>query len=191
MEDLKLFDDIDEAEEVEEREAFEIKDLAGADWCFEKLQAIKKQRDELVEYADEQIAKYKNFKEETIKKAEDDEAYFKGLLQIYTDKRLAEDKNFKLKTANGTASYGKINKKWNWQDEGAAIKSLKDIGHNEFIKVTESLDKVNLKKSLTVAGDTVVDENGEIIEGIKITEYRNFNIKYWGGLWTRLKKENC
>lgn len=42
MEDLKLFDDIDEAEEVEERETFEIKDLSGADWCFEKLQAIKK-----------------------------------------------------------------------------------------------------------------------------------------------------
>lgn len=183
MEDLKLFDDIDEVEEVEEREAFEIKDLSGADWCFEKLQAIKKQRDELVEYADEQIAKYKNFKEETIKKAEDDEAYFKGLLQIYTDKRLAEDKNFKLKTANGTASYGKVNKKWNWQDEGATIKALKDTGHTDFIKVTESLDKVNLKKSLTVAGDSVVDENGEIIEGIKITEYRNFNVKYWGGLW--------
>lgn len=138
----------------------------------------KKQRDELVEYADEQIAKYKNFKEETIKKAEDDEAYFKGLLKIYTDKRLAEDKNFKLKTANGTASYGKINKKWNWQDEGAVLKALKDTGHTDFIKVTESLDKVNLKKSLTVAGDTVVDENGEIIEGIKITEYRNFNVKY-------------
>ena len=97
---------------------------------------------------------------------------------IYTDKRLAEDKNFKLKTANGTASYGKVNKKWNWQDDEATIKALKDTGHNEFIKVTESLDKVNLKKSLTVAGDTVVDENGEIIEGIKITEYRNFNVKY-------------
>ena len=91
---------------------------------------------------------------------------------------MAEDKNFKLKTANGTASYGKINKKWNWQDEGATIKALKDIGHNELIRVTESIEKDKLKKSLTVAGDTVVDENGEIIEGIKITEYRNFNVKY-------------
>ena len=63
MENLKLFDDIDEVEEVEEREAFEIKDLAGADWCFEKLQAIKKQREELVEYADDQISNYNNFKE--------------------------------------------------------------------------------------------------------------------------------
>ena len=191
MEDLKLFDGIDETEEVEEREAFEIKDLAGADWCFEKLQAIKKQRDELVEYADEQISKYKNFKEKTIKKAEDDEAYFKGLLKIYTDKRLAEDKNFKLKTANGTASYGKINKKWNWQDEQATINSLKETGHEKLIRVTESIEKANLKKIFNIAGDAVVDENGEIIEGIKITEYRNFNLKYWGGLWTRLKKENC
>lgn len=181
MENLKLIDDI---EEVEEREAFEIKDLAGADWCFEKLKAVKKQRDELVEYADEQIAKYKIFKEETIKKAEDDEAYFKGLLQIYTDKRLAEDKNFKIKTVNGTASYGKVNKKWNWQDDEAAIKSLKETGHEELIRVTESIEKEKLKKSLTIVGDIVVDENGEIIEGIKITEYRNFNVKYWGGnLW--------
>lgn len=174
MENLKIFDDI---EEVEEREAFEIKDLAGADWCFEKLKAIKKQKDELIEYADDQIEKYKNFKEETIKKAEEDEAYFKGLIQIYTDKRLAEDKNFKLKTVNGTASYGKVQKKWNY-DEDLLLKDLEDKHLDEFIKVKKSVDKTSLKKSLTIAGDTVVDENGEIIEGIKITEYRNFNIRF-------------
>lgn len=179
MENLKLIDEIDEVEEVEEkREVFEITSLSGADWCFERLKAVKKQRDELVEYADEQIAKYENFKEETIKKAEDDEIYFKGLLQIYTDKRLEEDKNFKLKTVNGTASYGKINKKWNWQDNEATIDSLKKSGHEELIRVTESIEKEKLKKSLTIVGDIVVDENGEIIEGIKITEYRNFNVKY-------------
>lgn len=185
MENLKLIDEIDEVEEVEEkREVFEITSLSGADWCFERLKAVKKQRDELVEYADEQIAKYENFKEETIKKAEDDEIYFKGLLQIYTDKRLEEDKNFKLKTVNGTASYGKINKKWNWQDNEATIDSLKKSGHEELIRVTESIEKEKLKKFLTIVGDIVVDENGEIIEGIKITEYRNFNVKYWGGnLW--------
>ncbi|NMW84248.1 hypothetical protein HKO22_00630 [Peptoniphilus sp. AGMB00490] len=177
MENLKIFDDIEDVEDVEERETFEIKDLAGCDWCFEKLKAIKKQKDEFIEYADEQIKRYENFKEERIKKAEDDEAYFKGLIQIYTDKRLAEDKNFKLKTVEGTASYGKVQKKWNY-DEDLLLKDLEDKHLDEYIKIKKSVDKSKLKKSLKVAGDSVVDENGEIIEGIKITEYRNFNVKY-------------
>lgn len=43
MENLKLIDEIDEVEEVEEkREVFEITSLSGADWCFERLKAVKK-----------------------------------------------------------------------------------------------------------------------------------------------------
>ena len=59
MENLKLFDDIDEVEEVEERKAFEIKDLAGADWCFERLKGIKANLEERKAYAEEEIKKYK------------------------------------------------------------------------------------------------------------------------------------
>lgn len=173
MENLKDIDDY----ETEEREVFEINSLSGCDWCFERLKGIKENLDERKAYAEAEIEKYKEFIKSEEEKAANDIKYFEGLIKIYTDKRLEEDKNFKLKTAKGSASYGKVQKKWNY-DEDLLLKDLEDKHLDEFIKVKKSVDKTSLKKSLTIAGDAVVDENGEIIEGIKITEYKNFNVKY-------------
>ncbi len=50
---------------------------------------------------------------------------------------------------------------------------------DEFIKVKKSIDKTKLKKDLNLVADNiVVDGNGEVVEGITITEFRNFNVKY-------------
>ena len=182
MENLKLIDeieDVEKSEEVEEkREAFEITSLSGADWCFERLKGIKANLEERKAYAEEEIKKYKEYIEAEEKKAADDIAYFEGLLRIYTDKRLEEDKDFKLKTAKGSASYGKVQKKWNY-DEEVLFKDLEDKHLDDYIKIKKSIDKTKLKKDLNLVADNiVVDGNGEVVEGITITEFRNFNVKY-------------
>lgn len=184
MENLKMIDeieDVEKSEEVEEkREVFEITSLSGADWCFERLKGIKANLEERKAYAEEEIKKYKEYIEAEEKKAADDIAYFEGLLRIYTDKRLEEDKDFKLKTAKGSASYGKVQKKWNY-DEEVLLKDLEDKHLEDYIKVKKSIDKTKLKKDLNLVADNiVVDGNGEVVEGITITEFRNFNVKYWG-----------
>ena len=83
-----------------------------------------------------------------------------------------------MKTAKGSASYGKVQKKWNY-DEEVLLKDLEDKHLDEFIKVKKSIDKTKLKKDLNLVADNiVVDGNGEVVEGITITEFRNFNVKY-------------
>lgn len=47
---------------------------------------------------------------------------------------------------------------------------LHENNGEKFIKIKESLDWAGLKKTLTVLGETVVDENGEIIPCIKAAE---------------------
>lgn len=47
---------------------------------------------------------------------------------------------------------------------------LHENNGEKYIKTKESLDWAGLKKSLTVFGETVVDENGEIIPCIKAAE---------------------
>lgn len=47
---------------------------------------------------------------------------------------------------------------------------LHENNGEKFIKIKESPDWAGLKKTLTVMGETVVDENGEIIPCIKATE---------------------
>lgn len=174
MENLRVVDDY----EAEEREVFEINSLSGCDWCFERLKGIRETLEERKAYAEAEIEKYKEYIKAEEDKAADDIKYFEGLIQIYTDKRLEEDENFKLKTAKGSASYGKVQKKWNYDDD-LLLKDLEDKGLDEFIKIKKSVDKTNLKKNLNVVADNIiVDKNGEIIDGITVTEFRNFNVKY-------------
>lgn len=47
---------------------------------------------------------------------------------------------------------------------------LHDNNGEKFIKTKESVDWAGMKKTLSVLGETVVDENGEIIPCIKATE---------------------
>ena len=47
---------------------------------------------------------------------------------------------------------------------------LHENNGEKYIKIKESPDWAGLKKTLTVMGETVVDENGEIIPCIKATE---------------------
>ena len=95
---------------------FVVDSLSACDWCFRKLGQIKKIKEEQTAYVKNIIDEYKEYLEKEIKKLDDDEAYFKGLLEAYVNKRMEEDPNFKLKTAVGSASYGKLQTKFEWVD---------------------------------------------------------------------------
>lgn len=178
MENLRVIDDFENDVEAPKREVFEITSLSGCDWCFEKLRSIKASFMERKAYAEEEILKYKQWLKAEEQKANDDIKYFEGLIQIYTDRRLEEDKNFKLKTAKGSASYGKLQTKFEWVDEDKVLKFLEDNELYDFIEVKKSIKKSDFKKKLTGSNGLAVDENGEIVEGIVSSEFRNFNVKY-------------
>ena len=56
------------------------------------------------------------------------------------------------------------------RDDDELLSWLHDNNGEKFIKVKETPDWAGLKKTLTVLGETVADENGEIIPCIKATE---------------------
>lgn len=56
------------------------------------------------------------------------------------------------------------------RDDEELLSWLHENNGEKFIKIKESPDWAGLKKTLTVLGETVVDENGEIIPCIKATE---------------------
>ena len=56
------------------------------------------------------------------------------------------------------------------RDDEEVLSWLHENGGEKYIKTKESLDWAGLKKTLMVMGETVVDENGEIIPCIKACE---------------------
>ena len=181
MENLLTIDDgfdYKEEEKEETREKFVVDSLSACDWCFRKLGQIKKIREEQTAYVKNIIDEYKEYLEKEIKKLDDYEAYFKGLLEAYVNERMKEDPKFKLKTAVGSASYGKLQTKFEWVDENKVLEFLEDNELYDFIEVKKSIKKTDFKKQLTGSNGLAVDENGEIVEGIVSSEFRNFNVKY-------------
>lgn len=177
---LTIEEDFDKTEEEKEevREKFVVDSLSACDWCFRKLGQIKKIREEQTAYVKNIIDDYKEYLEKEIKKLDDDEVYFKGLLEAYVNKRMEEDPKFKLKTAVGSASYGKLQTKFDWVDENKVLEFLEDNELYDFIEIKKSIKKTDFKKQLTGSNGLAVDENGEVVEGIVSSEFRNFNVKY-------------
>lgn len=95
------------------------------------------------------------------------ERFLRDYFETVPHKRTKTEENYSLpsgkimmKAQNTTFEY----------DEEEVLKWCREHG-KAFIKVKESLDWNGLKDTLTVVGETVADENAEIIPGIKAVEH--------------------
>lgn len=180
MEALKIVDVIDEQVEKTEREAFRVTDLRSAEWVFRKLKMLDKEFTAQEEYVNGQIEYYQKYLKNLSEKYADDVAYFQGLLEAYVLEQEAIDPKFKLKTAQGTASHGKESYKWNYDDEKLMNFLKENDEMKQFVKsvTTEKIDKASLKKAISINNSIAVNEDGEVVDGIELVPYRNFNVKF-------------
>ncbi|MCX7951038.1 MAG: host-nuclease inhibitor Gam family protein, partial [Clostridiales bacterium] len=153
----------------EEKEQFKVKDIDQANWCLRKISALKKQETELTELRNKEIQRIENWHKKEIEKTENSIKFFEGLLEAYARSERETNPKFKLSTPYGKVAFRKQQPKWNYDDE-TLLKFLKQAGKTEFIRIKEEVNKTELKKKLKVAGELVVDDNGEIIEGITVEE---------------------
>lgn len=170
---MEILDQVEDQEQ--ENKTFKVTDLETADWAFRKIAETEEQLQKDKDYAEKQIAKYKNFIENQEKAAHSSIDYFKYLLEQYLLEEQAKDPKFKLKTAVGSASIRKT-KSWKYDDE-KVIDFLKENNLTEYIRIKEEINKTDLKKNLTISGDFAATPDGEIVEGIKIEEKETITIK--------------
>lgn len=167
-----------EVEEEEQKERFKITDLSSADWVLRKRQAIIDDLETSTEYAKAEMQKYQNFIANQEKAAEEQIAYFNYLIEDYLREQKAENPKYKLQTAVGQANF-RNSKTWEYEED-EIMNFLKENNMEEFIriKVTESINKTDLKKSLKVTdAGMAVTEDGEIVPGIAIKDTQTLTIK--------------
>lgn len=160
-----------------EHQGFVVDDLSKADWCFKKIKAINAQKQQMEEYVKKEEWKLKEFKRKQTDRYDRNIDYFKYLLQSYLDRELETNPNFKIKTVNGTASYGKITKKLEY-DDAKMLEFCKENDYTDLIRVKEELNKVELKKFLTITEDNaVVTAHGELLEDVTVLEEQKLNLR--------------
>ena len=160
MSELDRFDET----ELEESERFHIVDDQTAEWA---LQQIRNAYDEMAKWKafyDDRYQKVVNSCELTI-------ANMESLLQSYFDtvphKETKTQESYQL--PSGKLVFKKQAPEYKKNDP-EVIEWLLNNGGEKFVKTVPVLDWAALKKCITVVGETVADENGEVIPGLKAVE---------------------
>lgn len=161
-------------EETPVRERFTVDNDMKAEWVLSKIRHIradqKKENDELAR----QMQFYKDQMDLVNKQADDDVAWFESMLTPYFAERM---ENGFTKSTKTQISYklptGKMILKhqapeFERKDEDL-LPWLKQ-NRPDLVKVTESANWAELKKTVKINGDSVVTEDGEVVPGVKVTE---------------------
>lgn len=170
---LKIIDEAIAELEFEQPgcESFRIDNDEKAEWALAKIREEQAEAQRIMNVCRSMIMHY----ESEFKKAEDDlekkTAYLKGQLEQYfgmvNTKRTKTQEVYKLPSGTLKRKYPGPQFK---RDDEKLISWLKARQMNEYIKVKESPDWANLKKVAQVAGDKIVDENGEVVEGVTVVD---------------------
>lgn len=160
-----------EQQEQTERESFTVTDDQQANWALRKIKQAQQKQEANNALALAEINKIEEWNKSENEKAQTDIDYFQGLLAGYALQKRNEDPKFKsLKLPNGRIRFTKQQPQWKYDDE-TVLQALKDAELNDFIQVTETPKKADIKKVFNVVGDSVINpDTGEIIEGITIEE---------------------
>ena len=146
-----------EEEQIQEAEGFTVKDDAAAEWCLKKIQEANDTKAFWKAHYDEQYRKI-------CETADADISVMMHHLEQYFNtvphKVTKTEENYRL--PSGKLVLKKQSTDFE-KDEKAVIAWLKANGGEKFIKTKESLDWDSLKNTLTVCGDSVADEDGQII----------------------------
>ena len=151
-------------EKLETEEEFRVDDDQKAEWCLQKIREANADMEKWLEFYDQ---RKEAVKADTANRI----AFFEHHLREYSNsvphKVTKTQENYPL--PSGKLVFKQQEPEYERDDENV-LAWLKENGGEKYIKVKESLDWSGLKKTLTVCGETVADENGEVIPGIKAIE---------------------
>ncbi len=154
------------------RERFEVDNDMKAEWCLNKIRKVREQQNRETEELKRQMQFYQDQIEMIADRADEEVEFFESMLRGYFNNReeagftksTKTKESYKLPTGELVLKHREPEYE---KDEPVVLDWLKKNGGN-YIKVKESLDWAGLKKGLRFTAEgNAVDENGELVPGIK------------------------
>jgi hypothetical protein len=163
-----LNDIIDEQVEVE---GFHIDNDTKAEWALSK---IKAERDEALKYAFtcKEIARtYDNKAKEAMDKAAQKTSGLEGMLRVYFDsvphKATKTQETYKLPGGVLKKKFGTVEFV---RDDKVLVDFLKSNNYTDYLETKYFPKWAELKKDVTVSGNLVINDSGEVVEGVTAVE---------------------
>lgn len=157
-------------------EGFVIDDMGKARWAVDKIAEKRAEIDEIEKFAQMQINQIMAWAQRQKESANFEIGHFECLLEQFAQKELADKKTKTLKLPNGRLVMGRKTVAFKKNDE--SLMAFVKENHKDFIKVKETVDWAEFKKTLRVEDGKAIDENGEIVPDIEVTEVEGkFEVK--------------
>lgn len=157
------YEDTEEYEDEQFRNHFVIEDDQTAEWAMQQIRLANEEKAKWKQFYDERYQRVCNDADRTI-------ANMESILQTYFEsvphKVTATQENYAL--PSGKLVIKRQSPEYQRTDE-EVIEWLKANGGQKYVVTKEALDWANLKRSITVVGDTVADADGQIMP-IKVVQ---------------------
>ena len=161
-------------EETPVRERFTVDNDMKAEWVLSKIRSIRKDQKKECDELTRQMRFYQDQMDMISKQADDDVAFFESMLIPYFAERMEGGftKSTKTQTSYKLPTGKLVLKKQAPEYERKDDELLPWLKANrpDLVKVTESANWAELKKSVKINGENVVTADGEVIPGVKVTE---------------------
>jgi hypothetical protein len=158
-------------EHIQEKEGWQITDALAADWALDKIREAKADYAQKEMVVKEKIRQLQEWLEREREKRDRTVNFFTTKLEEYfetTPRRKTKTQEI-FELPSGVLRRKFPQPKYDI-DEDKLVKWLKERKLDNYIKTVEKPKWAEFKKVTKTVNDKVVDENGEIVEGIRVVE---------------------
>lgn len=161
---VKLADDTEE-------DTLMIKNKSDADFYIRQINKLRKQKEEINEFVDQEVERqlkiYQEYREKSLRPLDSQIAFYEEALKTFTLNEYEQTGKKSIKLPNGTIGIKKQQPKYIYNDE-EVLEFLRENELNDYIRMKPELNKKDLKKNALVNSNNELVINGKTVPGVVV-----------------------
>jgi hypothetical protein len=160
--------DYSQPAEMAEKEKFTVRDISSAEWCLKRIAWHQKHKADALAFVEAEKAKLDEYLAKVNSEENGSIEYFTELLKPFAMEQLQGSKKKTVTLPSGSLSFKKQSPEFVKNDEELLAFVKESLP--EFVKIKESVDWGEMKKTCQIDNNRLVTADGEIVRGVTVNE---------------------
>ena len=159
------------AGDTEEDGTLLVKNKSDADFYLRQINKLKKQKEEINEFVDQEIERqlrlYQEYRENRMRPLDNPIPFYENALKTFAMNEYAETNKKTIKLPNGTLAIKKQQPKYVYNDE-QVLEFLQENNYKDYIRTKAEVNKKDLKKNAIVNNNNELIIDGKVVPGVVV-----------------------
>ena len=146
-----------------------VKNKSDADFYLRQINKLKKQKEEINEFVDQEIERqlrlYQEYREDRMRPLDSQIAFYENALKTFAMNEYAETNKKTIKLPNGTLAIKKQQPKYVYNDD-QVLEFLQENNYNDYIRTKAEVNKKDLKKNAVINNNNELVIDGKVVPGV-------------------------